>query len=423
MNNIAVVGLGYVGLPLALLAREKGWRVTGIDIDPRKRKQIEEGTVPDLEPAYAWALKKNPLPVYGDFSAIQDANIVIVCVPTPVDHEHVPDLGPVKDSMRGIAKSLHPHQLIILESTVHPGTSEEVAIPILEQESGLTAGKDFGFAHCPERINPGDAHWTLEKIPRVVGATTPQAKTQAAEFYRSVLAAPVQEMETIREAEAVKMVENCFRDVNIAFVNELAMSFNKLGIDVMHVIEGASTKPFSFMPHFPGCGVGGHCIPVDPYYLIRYAKQNGFSHDILSLARSINEHMPTFAIELLEQSLGERNQALSSSTVALLGLSYKSNISDMRESPALEIRELLSERGVTIQSFDPFALEQSTVSSLEEALHGADAALIATAHNEFKALTPDTFLANQVRVVVDGRNCLQKEAFLEAGITYRGIGR
>jgi nucleotide sugar dehydrogenase len=422
-GSIAVVGLGYVGLPLLLRARKNGRMVAGIDISEKRRDMIEKRAVPDLDNASELELKKGGLPISGEFKAVAESEIIIICVPTPVDATHIPDLSPVIDAATGIAKYLKPGHLVILESTVHPGTAEEIVIPLMEKESGLTLGTDFDFAHCPERINPGDPLWPVEKIPRVIGGATPRSLERAATFYRSILDANVREMGSIREAEAVKMVENSFRDVNIAFVNELAMSFNTLGIDVVNVLEGAATKPFGFMLHYPGAGVGGHCIPVDPYYLIRYAKQNGFTHRFLSLARDINNGMPLFTVRLLEEELAKKNMSLHGSTIALLGLSYKANVSDLRESPAFVIKELLLKRGAKVKAFDPFSKKDSDVHSLEDALNGADAAVIATAHNAFKTLTPKQFLAHSVGVVIDGRNCLRKELFHGCTVAYRGIGR
>lgn len=422
-GTAAVVGLGYVGLPLALLARERGWNIIGLDIDDEKRRRIREADVPDLDENYLAALRGERLETSASFETMSGVDIIVICVPTPVNAEHEPDLAPLKSACLGVAAHLEPGQLVIIESTINPGTTEEVLIPLMNEASGLTAGEEYGVAHCPERINPGDAQWPVERIPRVIGASTPAARTRAATFYRSILEAPVREMETLREAEAVKMVENCFRDINIAFVNELAMSFSKLGIDIEHVLDGAATKPFSFMRHSPGCGVGGHCIPVDPYYLIRYARSNGFSHEFLSLARSINNRMPHFTVELLQTELGRRHEILTGAKVALLGLSYKSNVSDLRESPSFEIAEILSEEGAEVRTFDPFAPERSSAKSLEEALDGADAAVIATAHDAFAELPPSAFLERGVRIVIDGRNCLPKEEYLAAGIAYKGIGR
>ncbi len=423
VGSVAVVGLGYVGLPLLLLAKRNGYASTGIDIDSKKLERIRNGSVPDLDERLESELRSGQLGLSDRFSTIGTNETVIICVPTPVDESHMPDLTLLQEACRSIGKNMTPGQLLILESTVHPGTSEEILIPILEKESGLQGGVDFDFAHCPERINPGDKKWPANKIPRVVGGITPEARERAARFYRSILDANVHEMQTIREAEAVKMVENSFRDVNIAFVNELAMSFDMLGIDVTNVLEGASTKPFGFMLHHPGAGVGGHCIPVDPYYLIRYAKENGFTHRFLSLAREINNGMPEFTVHILEQELQEKNSSLQGTTIALLGLSYKANISDLRESPAYEIWHALKKKGANVQVFDPYAPKESNVDSLEKALDGASAAIIATAHKEFVSLTPYEFREKNIEIVIDGRNCLDKESFIESDIAYRGIGR
>ncbi|HEV8677675.1 MAG TPA: nucleotide sugar dehydrogenase [Candidatus Paceibacterota bacterium] len=423
-QKVVVVGLGYVGLPLAILAREHGHRVSGIDISDARRELIKTATIPDLEDHQIDALKKKPLAVAGDFSAVDTADIIVVCVPTPVDGDHNPDLSPVIGACEGIAAHLKRGQLVVLESTVHPGTCEEIMIPILEKVSGLRAGRDFGVAHCPERINPGDKYWSVARIPRVIGAIDKKTLARASEFYRSILDALVYEMGSLREAEAVKVVENSFRDINIAFVNELAMSFTKLNIDVVNVLEGASTKPFGFMMHSPGVGVGGHCIPVDPYYLIRYAHKNGFSHKFLELARSINERMPEFTADLAEKALEENGVAIDGATVAMLGISYKANISDLRESPSFELVHALKAKGAIVRTFDPHTpKEYSNVGSLEEALDGADAVIIATAHREFATLTPDVFKEHGVRAVIDGRNCLPKAQFVSSGLTYHGIGR
>ena len=422
-QKVIIVGLGYVGLPLAILAREHGHAVSGIDISDKRRALIKTANVPDLEDAQVDALRKKPLSVAGDFSAVGSADIVVVCVPTPVDSDHNPDLSPVIGACEGIAAHLKRGQLVVLESTVHPGTCEEIMIPILEKNSGLKAGRDFGVAHCPERINPGDKYWSVSRIPRVIGAIDKKTLVRASAFYRSILDALVYEMGSLREAEAVKVVENSFRDINIAFVNELAMSFTKLGIDVANVREGAATKPFGFMLHYPGAGVGGHCIPVDPYYLIRYAHQNGCSHKFLELARAINEQMPEFTVLQVEKALEQNDLELDGATVALLGVSYKANISDLRESPSFEIIRALRAKGAVVRIYDPHAPEHSNVATLEEALDGADTCVIATAHREFKTLTPDIFIKNGVRAVVDGRNCLPKAQFLSSGLTYRGIGR
>lgn len=420
---VAIIGLGYVGLPLALLAARKKYRVVGIDTDQKKIDLIRGRKAPFEDDDIAGELKKTSLEATTDFKHIEDASVIVICVPTPVDEEHMPDLEPVKTASQSVAAFLKPHQLVVLESTVNPGVTETIIIPILEAGSGLTAGEDFFIAHCPERINPGDVRWRVETIPRVVGSLEKNGLRRAAAFYRSILKGKVTLMESLKEAEAVKIVENSFRDINIAFVNELARSFTRLGIDVVRVIDGAATKPFSFMAHYPGCGVGGHCIPVDPYYLIEYAKQNGFHHEFLSLARRINNSMPQFAVDILTKALEENEVSLAGSRIALLGLAYKADIDDVRESPALEIADILESHDAEVISYDPFVPELSKAKTLKDALRGAQAVLIATNHSEFVKLLPKDVLEHDVHIVIDGRNCLPKERFLDAGVTYRGIGR
>ncbi len=422
-TTIAVVGLGYVGLPLAILAAAKNVRVIGFDIDEVKVAQLEKREADYLSPEEGkeFVTAQN-LSITSDQKLLKRADTYIICVPTPVTKNHMPDLGPLESASEIVGRSMSKGALVIIESTVNPGACEEVALPILEKASSLTRG-DFFFAHCPERVNPGDVKWNLRTIPRVIGGLNDESLTRARDLYRSLIDAEIREMGTIKEAEAVKMVENSFRDINIAFVNELAMAFDRAGIDVINVLKGASTKPFGFMAHYPGAGVGGHCIPVDPYYLIRYGKENGFEHHFLLTARRINNGMPQYTVKLLSKMFEKKNRELVGATVALLGLSYKRDIPDLRESPALEIEHLLKRAGANVRSYDPNILSRSTVKTLEEALEGADAAVIATAHTPFCELTPLQFSRAGVQFVLDGRNCLDKDSFKDSGITYHGIGR
>ncbi len=422
-RTLAVVGLGYVGLPLALLAEQKGYRVTGIDTNKAKIDLLKKHRAPFVDEEVAKQLKKTDISFTEDISAIKDADIIAVCVPTPVTENHVPDLAPLAGAMESVAAHLRPGHLVIVESTINPGVSEEIVLPILEDVSGLTAGKDFHLAHCPERINPGDLEWHIGRINRVVGSFDTAGLKRAVEFYRTILDADVKPMGSLKEAEAVKIVENSFRDINIAFVNELAMSFSRLGIDVVNVINGAATKPFAFMAHYPGAGVGGHCIPVDPYYMIEYAKNHGFHHDFLSLARRINNAMPEFTVEQVIAGLNSKKRSLKGSTVTVLGLSYKPNIDDRRESPSYEIIKFLKRKGATVRRFDPFAPDESDAKSLGEAIRGAHAVVLATAHAAFRKLTPAHFEKSKVLVVVDGRNCLNKDQFAKSNVVYKGIGR
>lgn len=422
-KTIAVVGLGYVGLPLALLADRKGYEVIGIDRDKEKVEKINNRIAPYEDANVSGYLKKSNIQATSDWKQVQRASIVIVCVPTPVDRQYRPDLKPVKDSFVEIARNLQKGQVLILESTVNPGVCEEIVRPIVEEISGMKVNIDFHLVHCPERINPGDKTWNVENIPRVIGSMDQVGLKKAMDFYKSIVVNKIRPMKSIKEAEAVKIVENSFRDINIAFVNELAQSFSHLGIDVVNVIRGAATKPFSFLAHYPSCGVGGHCIPVDPYYLIAYAKKNGYKHRFLALARKINNGMPAFTVSILEKVMEDKNEKLSGAKVAVLGLAYKGNIDDCRESPAMEIIKHLEEKGAQVSTFDPFVKSRSTAQTIQEAVHDARAVIIATAHNAFRYLSPAFFIKHNVPVVVDGQNCLPQDEYERSGIQYKGIGR
>lgn len=423
ITSVAIVGLGYVGLPLAILSASRGFKTLGFDIDEVKIAQLERREANFLSDEES-SLFKNAqgLSLSADESQLRRATAFIVCVPTPVSHEHTPDLKPLESAARIVGRNLRRGALVVIESTVNPGVCEKIVLPILEKASKLDR-TEFLFAHCPERINPGDARWDVRTIPRVLGARDPESLEAALTLYRILIDGAITPMATIKEAEAVKMVENSFRDINIAFVNELAMSFEKAGIDIVNVIRGASTKPFGFMPHYPGCGVGGHCIPVDPYYLIRYGRENGFDHRFLVTARRINNGMPHYTVRLLSDALRAKRKRLRGAKIALLGMAYKPNVPDMRESPSLVIRDVLQKEGASVRVFDPHVSRESTVRNLDDALRGADAVIIATDHAEFKKLTPADLRRAGVGIVIDGRNCLDKAAFLDAGITYRGIGR
>jgi len=423
-KKVAIIGLGYVGLPLAILVDKKGYESIGVDIDENKVKMLNDRTFPFIaEKNIVRQFQKGSFKATTDFDSIIDAEIIVICVPTPVYENNMPNLEPLKSACENIALRLRKGHLVILESTVNPGVCDNVIIPILEGKTGLKCGKDFYLAHCPERLNPGDKKWTIENIPRVIGSYNEKGLKKAIRFYKSIISAEIKPMKSLKEAEAVKIVENTFRDINIAFVNELAMSFSYLGIDVVNVIEGAATKPFAFMPHYPGCGVGGHCIPVDPYYLIEYAKNVGFDHDFLSLARRINEKMTEFTAQLTVRALNERRIPINGTRVAVLGLAYKPEIDDCRESPAFKIIRHLKNYGADVVVYDPYVSDGSTVSSLEEAIKNSPAIVIVTAHKVFKSLTPQELLRNGVSVIIDGRNCLPKDDFIKAGILYKGIGR
>lgn len=420
-QKVCIIGLGYVGLPLAVQCALKGYEVYGLESDNEKNNLINAGKSPIKEDFLEKNLPNIKIEATDDPAVIKKADIVIMCVPTPVDENYYPDLTPVKEATKAIAENINKGQLVVIESTINPGVCEEVIEPIFKK-AGYTVGKDYELAHCPERINPGDPKWNVTNIPRVVGSFTKKGLDAALGFYRDVIDAEIMPMKSIREAEATKIVENSFRDINIAFVNELAKSFDVLGIDVVDVIKGASTKPFAFMPHWPSRGIGGHCIPVDPYYLIERAKASGFDHEFLKTARKVNNSMPEYTVELLQDALNSVKMPLNGTTVGLLGISYKANIADLRESPALKIIKFLKIHKADVLIFDPHTEKHSTVKSLEELLEKSDALILATNHKEFLEINPEVFKKNNIKVIIDGMNCLDKEQIAKHGIIYKGIG-
>ncbi|GAB1371727.1 nucleotide sugar dehydrogenase [Candidatus Kapaibacterium sp.] len=421
--KVSVLGLGYVGLPLACaIAKLTDHEVVGYDESQNKVAQINNKMCPIDDVQCADDLKIVDFKCSSNSEIIENSDIYIVCVPTPVLNDYTPDLSPVKSATETIAKYLKTGQSVIIESTINPGVCDEIVVPILEKMTEMRAGTDFDVAHCPERINPGDPVWNVYNIPRNIGSTSPEATRRLAEFYREFVSNEINEMPNLKTAEATKIIENTFRDINIAFVNELAKSFDVLGIDLISVIKGASNKPFAFMPHFPSCGVGGHCIPVDPYYLIERAKQSGFDHKFLKLAREINNSMPEYTIEKLIDALNIIEKPIKNTSIGLLGLSYKANVGDIRESPSIKLRSILLEKQANLFIFDPYFPEMSNVKSLDEILDKCDAILIATDHSEFNGLSAELLFDKGVKVVVDGKNMLDKFEITSKGILYRGIG-
>lgn len=417
-NTAAIIGLGYVGLPLAVLAREKGWEVFGVDINAPKVELIQRGQVPFRDQDLSAALKKHPIQAGTDFSVVANAYIIIIAVPTPVTASNHPDLTPLTSAIANIKPYLKKGQTIVVESTVNPGVMDEVVSPLLKDVPAVH------LVHCPERINPGDAKWSVRNIPRVLGGYTKTGVNNAKHFYASVLEAPIKIMGSPTEAEAVKIMENTFRDINIAYINEMARSFAVLGIDITNVIAGAATKPFAFMPHYPGNGVGGHCISVDPYYMIERAKQVGFDHKFLKLARRINEDMPAYMVELLLKAAHEAKLPVKQLKVGLLGLAYKKNVSDIRNSPAIKTLALLKKQSIAVQTFDPFIPKRSDAASLAEILSASNALLLTCDHTKMvRELTPQRLKAAGIKIVIDGRNALNMPAIVRTGIVYYGIGK
>ena len=430
-KKVAIIGLGYVGLPLAVLAQEKGWQIYGVDIDQEKVKLINKKISPLNDPQLAKQLKAYPIKAGTNPAVVREVEIIIIAVPTPVNKKHEPDLSPLISAVDSILPHIKKGQTIVIESTINPGVMDEIIAPLFMKRNDLhtkangdSSKPNIYLAHCPERINPGDPKWTVRNIPRVLGSYTPAGFKKALRFYEDVIEAPIKEMASPTEAEAVKILENTFRDVNIAFINEMAKSFSVLGIDIINVIAGAATKPFAFFPHYPSNGVGGHCISVDPYYMIERAKQVGFDHKFLKLARKINEGMPTYTIGQLELGLKELKLSLASTSIALLGVSYKKDVADTRNSPALVIQKLLQDRGAKVTTYDPYSKKHSTAKTLDEAAEKSDIILLATDHTQFiNKITPAFLKKHNIKLVIDGKNCLDHIKISQAGIPYYGIGR
>ena len=426
MKTVTIVGLGYVGLPLACLCAEKGLKIYGLDIDKNRVELINKNQSPIDDEYLINKLKilKNKIhATTNPADCIPNSDVVIVCVPTPIDKNNAPDLTALMESTSSISKHIKQGALLVIESTIYPGTIEEIVLPILQKQKFNAYKNDILVAHCPERIDPGNKKWNIENLPRVVGGITKEAAKKAFEFYSSIINADILELSSVKAAEATKIMENTFRDINIAFVNEMAQSFDKAGIDVIEVIKGASTKPFAFMPHYPGAGVGGHCIPVDPYYLIEKAKQIGFNHRFLSLARDINNNMPHYTIELLENELKKLKKSLKGAKVGVLGLAYKADVDDVRESPSFEIINILKTKSADVFVFDPHVNKGSNVKNLDELLNKSDYLILVTDHSEFRNMDLNNLKKQKILAVIDGRNCLDKEKIKSMGILYHGIGR
>lgn len=423
IKKVAIVGLGYVGLPtMVAIAKTSLYDVIGFDIDKSKIKKINSGINPVEDKEVSLFLRDNKLKVFSSKDALKNSDVFIICVPTPVDKNYEPNYTMVEDAVRLVSKYVKKGNHIVLESTVNPGTCEERLLPIIEKETGLVVGKEVNLSHCPERINPGDPRWNVYNINRNIGSINKKFNKEIADFYRSfIIDAKVNEVSTLKVAEATKIVENTFRDINIAYVNELAMSFDMMGIDVKETIEASSNKPFAFMAHWPGCGVGGHCIAVDPYYLIKRASLSGFDHKFLKVAREINNGMPQYTVNKLIAEMNKLKMSISKTKIVLLGLTYKANVSDTRESPSLKMKEILESMQIKFSVYDPYI--DGDFKNLEEAVDGAKAIIIGTAHQEFINGLPIILPKSKVKIVIDGKNCLNKNDGSMKNIVYKGIGR
>ena len=434
--TVCVIGLGYVGVPLAVASAQAGFNVLGVDVDGTKVEQINMGICyvedkysEELLPALVSAGK---IKAYAKMSeAVPQSDIAIVCVPTPLKKDKDPDLSFLKSVAKSLAGQVSDYKLIVVESTSYPGTTQEVFRPLLER-GGKKAGKDFGLVYSPERIDYGNASFGVRSIPKVVGGVEGESTRLGAAFYSAILQAKVVAVSSPSVAEATKMLENVFRYVNIALVNELAVLHEKIGVDFIEAIDAAATKPFGFMAHYPGPGVGGHCIPKDPFYLVYKAKRVGFPLRMVSAAEVLNNGMPAHTVERLIKTLRNLKKNPRKVKVAVWGLAYKGGVKDIRRSPSLDLLKIFQRSGVKVVAYDPFvekvkvgSVQYASAGSILDSVKGMDAVVIATNHAAFRDVDLSQVKAqmNPDPVLFDTRNLRTRKESEEAGFTYLATGR
>lgn len=410
--HVAIIGLGYVGLPLAVGFAKAGFHVTGIDVDAGRVSRLKRGDsyIQDIPPAELKPLvESGRFTATTEFAPLAEADACCICVPTPLNKTKDPDVSFILEAARAVKTSLRPGQLIVLESTTYPGTTRELVLPMLE-ESGLKVGADFCLAFSPERIDPGNPTYRLKNTPRVVGGITPICRQAATALYSPVVdkVVPVSSTEA---AEMTKLLENTFRIVNIGMVNEIAIMCDRLGINVWEVVEAASTKPYGYIPFYPGPGLGGHCIPVDPHYLSWKLKMLNYRARFIELAGEINAEMPRYVVNKVIDALNRLRKSVNGSSILVLGVAYKRDIDDVRESPALDIIKLLCDKGALVTWHDPHVAALKGLEALArapavtaEALAQADCVVIATDHSTYDW----DFIVKQSRLVVDSRNATRQ---------------
>jgi UDP-N-acetyl-D-glucosamine dehydrogenase len=407
--RVGIVGLGYVGLPLAVEFAKAGFSVTGIDLHAGKTARVNAGDsyVGDISSSVLSKLvQEGKLRATTDFAVVRDLDTINICVPTPLRKTKDPDMSYIVSSCEEILKYLHPGMLIILESTTYPGTTEELLLPMFEK-SGLRVGQDFFLCFSPERVDPGNPKYQTSNIPKVVGGSTAACTEMGRLFYAQALASVVPVSST-QVAEMVKLLENTFRMINIGLVNEMALMCDRMGINVWEVIDAAATKPFGFMPFYPGPGLGGHCIPIDPFYLSWKTKQAGIEARFIELAGYINGQMPHFVVDKIQNALNDAGKPVKGSHIHILGVAYKKDIEDLRESPALDVMLLLKRRGACLTYSDPYVaqlqLDGEQLQAQPEAVAGeADCTAIITDHSSFDY----PGLAARSHLIVDTRNALR----------------
>ena len=390
IGSLTVVGLGYVGLPLAYEASRSGMRVFGLDTNPSVVERLSKGEshIDDIDSDQLSSMINAGFSPTVEPDCISDSEVVLICVPTPLDDDGTPDIGHIEAAAQVISQHLRPGSLVVLESTTYPGTTEDIVRPILETGSGLTAGTDFCLSYSPERIDPGNAEWGLRNTPKVVGGLTPACTERAVRFYTQIVDTVVPTV-GLREAEFAKLLENTYRHVNIALMNEMAVFCHELGIDLWDAIEAAKSKPFGFEAFYPGPGVGGHCIPIDPNYLSWLVRSVGYRFRFVELAEEISDRMPAYVAKRVQDALNFARKSVNGSVVLLLGVTYKANVRDQRETPARPLAALLRKMGAEVRFFDPFVdvfmvngEELTGELNLGEAIAAADLVVLLQAHDE-----------------------------------------
>ena len=413
--TVGVVGLGYVGLPLAVEKAKAGYKTIGFDVQDHKVKKVNQGInyIGDVVDSELKDLVQNGmLSATSDFTFVKDVDFIAVCVPTPLDEYQQPYIEYVRDSTAQIAKYIKKGSMVVLESTTYPGTTEELMLPILEQGSGLKCGEDFYLAFSPERVDPGNLIYQTKNTPKVVGGVGKDATKVIAAMYRNVLKGEVFEASSPKVAEMEKILENTYRNINIGLINELAMLCHKMDINIWEVIEAAKTKPFGFTPFYPGPGLGGHCIPNDPYYLSWKAREYGFHTSMIEASMMINDRMPEYTVERAGKILNRFKKALNGAKVLILGVAYKGDIDDYRESPAIKVIEEFQKIGSEVQYYDPYVSEYRRKGYIKkglneltsEAIQDADIVVITTIHTK---RIDYNFVQRHAKCVFDTKNAMK----------------
>ena len=411
---VGIVGLGYVGLPLAVEQAKAGFKTIGFDVQQGKVDLVNQGHnyIGDIvDDDLKKLVESGMLKATSDFSFIKDVDFIAICVPTPLDEHQQPDISYVENSTRSVSKYLSKDTMVVLESTTYPGTTEELIKPILEEGSGLKCGEDFYLGFSPERVDPGNLKFKTKNTPKVVGGMGKDATEVIAKMYRTVLGAEIYEVSSPAVAEMEKLLENTYRNINIGLVNELTMLCHKMGISMWEVVDAAKTKPYGFQAFYPGPGLGGHCIPLDPFYLDWKAREYGFHTSLIQATGIINDKMPEYCVERASRLLGKHNKSMNGAKVLVLGVAYKNDIDDYRESPALRVIEILKAEGANVEFYDPWIKEYKYKGEVHKGLENIDASKVQSADLVMFTAAHSNYdyemIAKNAKCIFDTRNALK----------------